>query len=113
MKQRITLLVSVALCMVAMMALAGPALASDGGATVEKYGPCGTGVDDPALGEKCLLVRTPSGNENLQVHAHPQQPGPATGGGATHEGTSCITPQPGKAVTTPSGNANVHCTGQP
>ena len=110
--KRIISLVSVAFCMVAMMALAGPTLASDGGATVEKYGPCGTGVDNPDSGE-CLLVMTPSGTENLQVHAHPQQPGPATGGGATHEVTVCITPQPGKAVITPSGNANVHCTGQP
>ena len=94
-----------------LLTTVAPAFAEGNGATVTKYGPCGTGVEEPELGEECLLVVTPSGVENLQVHDRSQQPGPATGGGATHEETDCITPQPGKAVITPSGNTNVPCTG--
>ena len=109
MKRRITALLMVV--GLAMMMCASPALAGDGGATVEKTGNCGTGLDEPALGT-CHLVITPSGIQNLQVQAHPQQPGRASGGGATHVVTECITPQPGKAVITPSGNASVHCTGK-
>jgi hypothetical protein len=110
--RRLMMLATVVFVMTALLvASAAPAFAGDGGATVTKYGDCGTGVDDPIVAEKCHLVSTPSGNENLQVHAHPQQSGPTTGGGATHEETACIVPQPGKAVITPSGNQNVHCTG--
>jgi hypothetical protein len=95
-----------------LLITAAPVFAGDGGAEVTKYGDCGTGT--PATGE-CHLVRTPSGNENLWAHAHPRSAGPASGGGASHElaTTECITPQPAKGVITPSGNVNVHCTGQP
>ena len=98
------------LVVLALLALAVPAFAQGNGATVKKYGPCTTGVHVKA--ERCQLVVTPSGNENLQVHAHPQQPGPATGGGATKTDVTCITPEPGQAVKMPSGNVNGHCTGK-
>ena len=98
------------LVVLALLALAVPAFAQDNGATVKKFGPCGTGVHVKA--EQCQLVVTPSGNENLQVHAHLREPGPATGGGATKTEVSCITPEPGQAVKTPSGNVNGHCTGK-
>jgi hypothetical protein len=98
------------LVVLALLALAVPAFAQDNEATVKKYGPCGTGVHVKA--ERCQLVVMPSSNENLQVHAHQQKPGPATGGGATKTDVSCITPEPGQAVKTPSGNVNGHCTGK-
>jgi hypothetical protein len=108
--RRIVFMVTVALVLLLITAV--PVFADEGGAVVEKYGNCSTGT---GLTGECHLVLTPSGNKNLWAHAHPRSTGPAAGGGASHElqRTDCITPQPAKGVITPSGNVNVHCTGQP
>jgi hypothetical protein len=97
---------------VILLVMAAPVFAGEGGADVQKFGPCGTGIPDPPEAEQCHLVRTPSGNTNVHVQAHPQADGPASGGGAVHEEPLCIDPQQqGGVVTTPSGNTNGHCTG--
>ena len=95
-----------------MASMAFPAFAGEGGAKVQKYGPCSTGINEPSVGEQCHMVETPSGVTNVHVHEHPKKDGNASGGGAVHEEPLCIHPQQeGGAVTTPSGNTNVHCTG--
>jgi hypothetical protein len=97
---------------VILLVMAAPVFAGQGGAQVDKYGPCSTGIPDPPEGEQCHSVGTPSGNTNVHVQEHPQADGPASGGGAVHEEPFCLDPQQqGGAVTTPSGNTNVHCTG--
>jgi hypothetical protein len=96
---------------VMLLVMAAPVFAGEGGAVVQKYGPCSTGIPEPPEGEQCHLVVTPSGTTNVHVYAHPEADGPASGGGAVYEDPLCIDPQQGGAVTTPSGNTNVHCTG--
>jgi hypothetical protein len=97
---------------VILLVMAAPVFAGEGGADVQKYGPCTTGISNPPVGEQCHLVVTPSGITNVLVHAHPQADDPASGGGAVHEEPVCVDPQQqGGVVTTPSGNTNVHCTG--
>ena len=113
MRRRLTALLVMAVMAVAMLVAAAPVFASEGGADVIRVEEnCGTGTE--LLGA-CQLVYTPSGNEIVWAHAHPRTEGPAAGGGASHEllTTECAAPHPAKGVITPSGNVNVHCTGQP
>jgi hypothetical protein len=105
--RRILLVLSVAALMAAMvLALAVPAFAQ---ATVDKFGPCGTGTGVP--GERCQVVTTPSGELNVQVHhRHPPGSIPAEGRGADRHEVPCVL-SAGDATTTPSDNINVHCHG--
>ena len=106
-------LATVLLMGVMFLVMAAPVFAGEGGASVQRIEEnCGTGTD--FLGA-CQIVTTPSGNTNVWAHAHPRPAGPAAGGGASHEllTTECVSPKPAKGVITPSGNVNVHCTGQP
>jgi hypothetical protein len=95
-----------------LLVIAAPVFAGEGGAFQFKGENCGTGIADPPEGDRCHVVFTPSGNTQAQVHDKSEADGPSSGGGAVHEDPSCIDPQQqGGAVTTPSGNTNVHCTG--
>ncbi len=98
---------------VILLVMAAPGFAGQGkGAFQFKGEECGSGLEDPVTTDKCHVVFTPSGNANAQAHDKSEADGPSSGGGAVHEEPVCIDPQQqGGAVTTPSGNTNVHCTG--
>jgi hypothetical protein len=116
--KRIVMMLTVALVIAAMVvAMAIPASAEPGGgATVEKFGPCSTGLEDSPEAQKCQIVTTPSDHQTIQVHHKSDDPGPSGGDGAVVEEPLCPDPQSGDpqsghAVTTPSGNINAHCQG--
>ena len=98
-----------------MMAMGqGTALAADGATVVRGY-PCRVGGETTT---NSFAGLTPSGNAQSSCHAAPEEPGPASGGGAVvlHD-VRCNTfvgPQMQSVfVFTPSGAANAVCLAKP
>ena len=108
MLKRIVKLLAVAAMVVVMFVPAGPASAQ---ANVSKYGNCHTGLG--TIGERCTSVNTPSGQQIVHVEDNPQEPGPATGEGATQPEPLCGDFLKAHGVVTPSGNVNVQCVPNP
>ena len=112
MKRIISVLAVAALMAVMMVAMAVPAFAAGGGASVKNPKHCSTGVIGLDTEVRCQIVTTPSGNQIIQIHHHQSDTsGPSRGGGAEVVEPQCRDNQSGQVTITPSGNINGHCQG--